>query len=399
MDELIEQLIEFKKEQENGIQDKEEKIVDISYYGKINLSKNDGNLENQKQEELYLVEKEKNGEKYLEFHTNRGTIATIQQDGEIVITNAYNELINTKELLLQLQNIMPLSLEKLEQINARKNENPEKQVNSKSKPNKQAEEIKNKYQENSKDAKIDMNKKITETKTFADLVPEVKEKKIIDVRVRRTDATKFEFIGINQEGEEIKLETLMQTEGTNPKEDIIEINQDGSKVKKEQVLTMLKIHTGENQGREDEGFTVNLGNYGIPEVNYYRRAREEDEYTSIPVNLENTNQKRTELEVRQYMEKKRNTTVNDNIEKANDRIEQNDNEETVLENIDDDPYNDKIVDNSEIMIQKAAKRCKISVESFKKELEKADGDTLEEKIENAEEELNEQFIGRDSKRA
>ena len=35
------------------------------------------------------------------------------------------------------------------------------------------------------------------------------------------------------------------------------------------------------------------------------------------------------------MEKKRNTSVNDNIQRANDRIEQSENKETVLENIDD----------------------------------------------------------------
>lgn len=161
---------------------------------------------------------------------------------------------------------------------------------------------------------------------------------------------------------------------------------------------MLKIHTGENEGRENEGFTVKLGAYGIPEVNYYRRASQTDEYTSVPVNLENTNQKRTEQNVQEFMEKKRNTNVNDNIEKADDRIEQNENEETVLENIDDDHNNDKI-DDSEILIEEAANRCKISVEAFKQEMEKVDGESLEEKIENTEEEINEQFRGNDRGRA
>lgn len=396
MEELLEKLREFKKEQENSVQNKEEKILDISYYGKINLSKNDEKLSNEKQEELYLVEREVNGKIEYEFHTNIGIIAKVQEDGEIKICENYKELINTKEFLLQLEKVMPLSLEKLEKIQSRKSQ---KQINSKSKDKQEQTEEKILYKENQKDAKIDMKKKITETKTFADLVPEVKQKGIVDVRVRRVDETKFEFIGINGKGEEIPIESLKQTEGTNPKEEIIEVNSDGSQVTKNQALTMLKINKGENQGREDEGFSVDIGAYGIPEINYYRRAREEDTYTSIPVNLENTNQKRTELEVRKYMEKRRNTDVNDNIKRADERIEEDDNKETILENIDDNPYNDKIVDNSEIQIRKAAKRCKISVESFKKELEKADGDTLEQKIENAEEKINEQFRGIDSRRA
>ena len=40
----------------------------------------------------------------------------------------------------------------------------------------------------------------------------------------------------------------------------------------------------------------------------------------------------------------------------------------------------------------------MNIESFKKELEKVDGETLEEKIEKAEEEINEQFRGNSDRR-
>jgi len=392
MDEVLEQLKRFKEQQ---ISENEGQIVDIIYYGTINLSKNDKDLSNQRQENLYLVEKEVNGRKELQFYTDSSVIATVQENGEIVISDKYKELINTNEFLLQMQKVKPLSLQKLEQIH---DKNQEQDISSKTTQTTSKEENKNIYDENAKDVRIDMNKKITETKTFADLVPEVKQKGIKDVVVRRIDGANFEFIGLNENNEMIQLETLRQTEGTNPNIDVIEVNQDGSKVEKDKVLTMLKIRTGENQGREDEGFTVSLGDYGIPEVNYYRRASQLDEYTSIPVNLENTNQKRTELEVREYMEKKRNTDIDDNIERANDRIQQNENEETVLENIDDNFNNDIITEELEILIQKAADRCKISIEAFKEQLEKVDGETLEEKIENAEEEINEQFRGNSDRR-
>ena len=158
-------------------------------------------------------------------------------------------------------------------------------------------------------------------------------------------------------------------------------------------MTMVKIENGQNQGPENEGFTVSIGEYGIPEVSYYRRAKETDEYTSIPVNLKNTNQKNTDLEVRRYMEKSRNVTVDDNIKRANSEIEQSEDEGTTLDNIDDNPYNDTLTDEEEIMIQKAASRCKVSIESFKEELEKVNGETLKERIEATEEEINEQYIG------
>lgn len=396
MEEVLGKLRKFKKSQELNLSD-DVKIIDISYYGKINLSKNDADLSNGTQEDLYLLKKEVNGKTELEFHTNKGLIATIGEGGIILISNEYKDLISDKEFLVQMQKVMPISLEKLEQI---KNRNKESQNQTETMVNETSslkEDDNRQYIPNAKDIKIDMNKKITETKAFSDLVPEVKDKGIKDVIVRRKDGVNFEFIGINENNEEIPLQTLGQTEGTNPNQDIVEVNQDGSEVKKDQVLTMLKIRTGENQGREDEGFTVSLGEYGIPEVNYYRRASQTDEYTSIPVNLENTNQKRTELDVREFMEKKRNTNVNDNIEKANDRIEENESEETVIQNIDDDYSNDTI-DDSEILIEEAAKRCKISVEAFKQEMENVDGESLEEKIENTEEEINEQFIGNNERK-
>lgn len=401
MDEVLENLREFKVSQEVSISS-EEKVIDVSYYGKINLSKNDSDINNEKKEDLYLVKKEVNGKIELEFYTNNGVIAVVGKEGQIKINEAYKELINDKEFLLQLEKVMPLSLAKLEELEKKRNQ--EKSLDDKqTKQENTKEESKinepKQYIENPKDAKIDMNKKITETKTFSELVPEVKEKGIIDVRARRIDNTKFELIGINKEGQEIQLETLKQTEGTNPNKDIIEVSGDGSRVKQNQVMTILKIKNGENQGKQDEGFTVNLGEYGIPEVNYYRRAKEENEYTSIPVNLQNTNQKITDKDVREYIEKKRNTSVEDNITKAEDRIEYNEDKETELENIDDDPHNDKIVDEAEMLIRKAAARCKMEVESFKKELEKADGEDLEEKIENTEEAINEQFRGNSRNRA
>lgn len=390
MEPLIEQLRRYKQEQEKNLEDGE-KILDISFYGKINLSKKDDDLSNEKQEEIYLIKKEIDGKIQLEFKANEGTIATIGEDDQVIITPQYKELINENEFLIQLQKIMPISLEKLEKLQKEEQQLKENALEEDMKENAQGTI---KYKPNPKDAKINMKDKITETKTFEDLVPEVKEKGIVDVRVRRIDQTKFKFIGIDKDRNQLELETLQQTEGTNPAQEVIEVNEDGSEVKKDTVMTMLKIEKGENEGRENEGFTVTLGAYGIPEINYYRRDETENKYTSIPVNLENTNQKIVQTDVQEYMEKGRNTSVNDNIERAEQRIESSKKEETVLENIDDDLYNDKMVevDDTEILIRKAAKRCKINdIEGFKKRLENTKGDTIQEKIDNLEEEINEEY--------
>ena len=402
MEEVLEKLREFKTTQETNIE-KGVIILDISYYGKIILSTNDSDISNQREEDLYLVKKQIDGKTQVEFRTDSGIIATIEE-GQIRISEEYKNLINEHELLLQLENVLPLSLMELEELEKEptngENSGKRDKKEEKLKPEEQVEDEKDerkdrpkKYIEKPQDVKIDPNRKITKTKTFYDLVPEARQKGAVDVVVRRKDNVTFEIIGVNSAGEEIKLQAIEQTEGTNPNKDIVEINRDGSNVEKDQVSTILKIKNGENEGKQNEGFTIRIGEYGIPEVSYYRRSSELNEYSSIPVNLTNTNQKRTDLDVREYAEKTRNATTDDNIKRAEDRIKNNKDEKTNLENIDDNPYND-IEDSSEIQIRKAAARCKIDVEEFKKELEKKDGDTLEEKIENAEEAINEEFRGR-----
>lgn len=401
MEEMIEKLRQFKTAQEANLE-KGEIILDICYYGKITLSVNNSGLSNEKEEDLYLIKKEINGVTGLEFKTDSGIIATILGNGEIRISEEYKHLIRKEEFLLQLKSIIPLSLEELEKEHSNKEKTAKiSKTDGKEKTSQTEEQIEEsrerdtpkKYVENPKVAKIDPNRKITKTKTFYDLVPEAKEKEVVDVVVRSKDNLTFEFIGINSAGKEIHLKTLEKTEGTNPNKDIVEINADGSSIRKDQVSTMLKIRNGQNEGKQNEGFTIKLGKYGIPEISYYRRSSELSQYSSIPVNLENTNQKITDTDVREYMERPLNTTTDDNIKRAEDRINNNKGKETQLENIDDNPYND-IEDSSEIQIKKAAKRCKISVEEFKQELKKQHGDTLDERIENAENAINEEFRGR-----
>lgn len=109
MEQLLEQIRNFKEFCKENISEDEE-IIDVSYYGKITLSKNDADISNEKKEDLYLVKKEHDGKTVLEFYTNVGIIAKANENGQIEITTTYKDLINEKEFLLQLQNVMPMSL-------------------------------------------------------------------------------------------------------------------------------------------------------------------------------------------------------------------------------------------------------------------------------------------------
>lgn len=231
MKQLLEQMREFKEFCKENIS-KEDKIIDVIYYGEINLSKNDGDISNEKSESIYLVKKEQDGKTKLEFYANFGIIAEIGENGEIKIATNCKDIINEKEFLLQLQKVMPISLEKLEQ-RARKNmEKSKKEQNGQTKEAEKENKIgeskigenEKKYKQNAKDIKIDMNTKIAGQKTFSELVPEIKEKGIQEVIVRRKEAQEFEFIGIDEYGNEVELETLERTEGTNPNKEIIKVS-------------------------------------------------------------------------------------------------------------------------------------------------------------------------------
>ena len=400
--ELIEQLEILKEELEKRAMEQGEQcnIQDIQYYKDITFDEIEG-----KEYPLFLVEKEVNGEIKRELQIGDTVIADIDKDNHVQMREGFFD----KELLIliKLRDTAPISLKELEEMemsNENEREIFKKGITNKSKNvlEEEEKEDSSKQDDNeengvkkgsSNDIEIDINKKVTVDRTFADLVPEVKEKQLETVKIRRIDATRFEFYGINKDGQEVAVESLKTVEGTNPIKEITEVGANGE-VRKDDVLHLVQIVHGTNEQNGNEGFSVDM-EAGIPKVAYVRRSRD-NEYTSVPVNLKNTNQKRTDKEVQAYAEKTRNPGVSDNIEKAEKILESQ--EETTLENIDDNENNDNrdtTLEYEETLIKDAAKRCKMSEEGFKRvlEQERKDGEPIEKSIERAEDEVNEQARG------
>ena len=159
---------------------------------------------------------------------------------------------------------------------------------------------------------------------------------------------------------------------------------------------MLKIQPGTNEQKGNDTLGIKIGNLGIEQV-YYCRRDQNDNYLAVPVGLKTTNDKYTTREVRELASKKHNPTIGDDVQRAKQHLESKD-DKTIIENIDDTPQNDKIEPEEAKLIKEAAKRCNMSVESFMQEYEKQNGDTISERIENTEEEINEQFRGRNTRR-
>ena len=110
--------------------------------------------------------------------------------------------------------------------------------------------------------------------------------------------------------------------------------------------------------------------------------------------LETTNEKYSEMEVREIATKKYNSSIGDNVEKAEERTQ--DGRKTTIENIDDNEKNNVIDETEEELIKQAAEeRCGgMSVEGFRAVYEQEQGDTIQERIDNAVDTINEQYRGK-----
>lgn len=358
---------------------------------------------------IYRVEINKDKENEVRFYIGDEIIATVfGQENQIIISPQYRNIISAEVFLIKLQELRKIykeqiSLSKLEEMEQER----EQQTRTKTPTQKQTDNKPKKEQEKSRenakqsknnvdsnnDIEISMDTYITIDKKISDIVPEIKEKHCLKVKIRSDDNINFEMYGIDKDGNEIVLTTLKQKQGTNPHRPIIETNADGTQVKSTQISTLLQINLGANEQNGYEGIGIKIGKMGIEEVKYLRIDKN-NKALAVPVGLENTSPKYATKAVREIATKQYNPTVDDNIEKAEERTE--DGNETTIENIDDNETND-VRDKTEIkMLIKAAKeKCGgMSLEEFIEIYNKEQGDTIQEKIDNAIDTVNEQYKGR-----
>ena len=149
------------------------------------------------------------------------------------------------------------------------------------------------------------------------------------------------------------------------------------------------------------GYDENMGK----EIKYSQWTHEESKY--VDFELETNKTRRKDHDVKMQTERKSGIHNADEINKRyekekeckeNTTNEQEEKTEVRVEDIDDNTNNDTHAHITDERLEEEAKKAKISIEAFKKEYEKAEGSTVEEKIENAQETIEEQFIGTKERR-
>ena len=251
---------------------------------------------------------------------------------------------------------------------------------------------------------IDPNARVTQTETLADMIPEIKEKGIVKVGVVFSDHSKgqsgrFSFIGLDKDGNIHNIDSLENTQGTTTGQTVTSINsRDGSVVEEEQVAGMVRINGRNRANGQEEMLSVRVGQYGILEVDYVRAdlSKDKDErYLSAPI--ETSNQRPTTREVREMMDKTRNTEIDDELDKSEEEIQRDG--KTELRNMDDYAGNDELTpddvivleDGTETTLRKEAEKDKVSPEEFTRKYNERGGKTPDEKIEGIHEEIEEEF--------
>ena len=238
-------------------------------------------------------------------------------------------------------------------------------------------------------ASLDPKEKITDSQSFEDLTNTVgKYVKVFPVASNsKTQGTsRFVFYGITPKGEVEQVPGFEERDGVNTGKEIYSMNRDGSVVKEKQTSALFMLRNGE------EGFSVTIGQYGMIEVDYIRKDPTQNKFIGLTLNT--YSEKPTTREVQEFMNDARttDTELTEIIEKTEHQLDEHGSETTLLQNIDDNPNNDKAIDIDEEIemhdgtvttLRQEAEKYNMSPEDYIKYFEEARGNCTSDKIMDA----------------
>ena len=347
----------------------ENKVLNVKYLGKIKWKEEiDGQtVETEKDIFLLIEQKENENGDLIEverYYTEDGEMIAGNNLGDgykdLMLNEKYLEredlLLNLKQLdekgLLDLNEMTQERLEQISKVLGIKVEeldnvaeiNPDKPI----KENEEKEQISKKEIEKvSTKSEIDTSQKVTDQETMASLL-HVEDRQYVKIAVVYSDklndnpnSTKFSFVGIKPDGSAEIIDTLEQRYGTTPTKSIYNINNDGTQIEEEQANSIFQI-----KGEEESQVAVKFGSSGTIETKYVRTPRENNQ-TAISIPIENEYEWPTSRETREFMDKKRNNSVNEETERikkiGKHREKLGEDERKIeIKSIDDNPDNNEI---------------------------------------------------------
>lgn len=242
-------------------------------------------------------------------------IESLDKEGILDLNEIENERLEelARELGIDVEDI-----KKLAEIDVDKEKEVDKEDEQLEKKLEDEEDVltKKEVEKISTKTEIKTNQKVTDKDTIASLL-NVESKGYTKIAVVYSEklqeignTTRFSFVGIKSDGSAEKIDTLEQAYGNNPTKNVQTMNRDGSKIEEDKVNSIFRI-----KGKDEEQLAVNIGQMGTIEPKFVRTPRQDGE-KAISIPIETQDIRPTTRETREYMNRSRNTSVDDNIKRV-----------------------------------------------------------------------------------
>lgn len=227
------------------------------------------------------------------YDENQNLIAVVDTDGNVSFSDEY--LTNLENLPPEYYAMLDLSAAefslqemtekdiKLSNKDIEKYEENSKKINF-DKEEKEAAEIIGIEEDNFRSlAVVNPHTLVTANETLGQIIPELNQYSEVQICCEKSDNQndgRFTMIGVKADGTKEFVESIGQVEGINTGRTVTSINRDGTKVEEKEVKGLFQI-----AGRPEEGISISIGSYNIPEVQYIQNMNDRENRQAIPIGV------------------------------------------------------------------------------------------------------------------
>lgn len=314
-EEILKKSSELSKQISETLDSKTEYISSVRYYEDFffsgaNIEENNvyiveiksqnpelGENKKEKSDNKNITQLGENGEleltTYEIYDANQNLIATVDTDGNISFSEEY--LAKLENLPPEYYNMIDLSTtdftlqemtEKDMEVSAKdieKYEEKSKKINF-DKEEKEAAETIGIEEDNLRTlAVINPHTLVTANETLGQIIPELNQYDEVQISCEKSDNQsdgRFTVIGVKADGTKEPVESVGQVEGINTGRTVTSINRDGTEVEEKEVKGLFQI-----AGRPEEGISISVGNYNVPEVQYIQNMNDRENRQAIPIGV------------------------------------------------------------------------------------------------------------------
>lgn len=431
-----------KKKEELKESQSKDLIKDIKYYEELTLTKMQGQTGLGETAVYVVTTINEKGEQELSIYSENLLIATVNSNGNLEFTKEYMQILQerdkvnksisfydmaknkSKDEVFSLpdelgQKDVQMSKEELEHMQDeidkkveegdKKTEDNEKDIKNEEenakedKEEKELEEVAKLTGMKKEDIKasntISPKTIVTEKQSFEQIAGIVDKYKTIHVvrnsQMKAKGNNIFTFVGIDKDGKAEVIDELKTRGSTYTDRSVYTSNREGV-IEEKQVTELYST------GDPNKNFSVTIEDNGKIAVDYLRKSPAENEWIGLPV--ETNYHKYAQTEVKKTFDDSRTSKedVNEMAEETKEQIGkngikgENESETTKLENIDNNPNNDKIEnydeeiilhDDTVTTIRQEAEKYEMSVERYTSLLEQEEGECYADRIESLSVEL------------